>query len=249
MNPGQIFSRSFRASVVACVVGLSGCASAVPAPRGPELPHFDENAALTFRLDVLEKGERAGHGTATVISTEGHMLTAYHVVSHADTTLQIVMDVRGLPMPVAYPAKVIAFDKSDDLAVIKVERTFAQPAVFENMQSVHAGDGVYHVGYPYSFGKMVGRGSISKLHYTVKDKGRIALEDALVLDTPDGPGTSGTAIFATSNGRIVGVMRLMIAISDRGTPPMVVRIATPGDHVTRFLDKNRIPYTRAPEGA
>lgn len=246
MTKRHVFS--IRVCMTALAVTLAGCASTGAAVRGPELAHLQENSASTYRIDILP----AGHGSGTVISADGHILTAAHVVTDDEDEkapprkLQIVIDEEGKTSPTTYPATVVALDRKEDLAVIKVERHFANPVILEDERNLHAGDRVYNVGYPYAFGDMIGRGYVSKMHFTLSSKSGIDINDALVMDIPDGPGTSGCGIFAESSGRLVGVMRLMFWVQHGNVPPMVVKVATPVSHVVRFLDKNKIPYTAAP---
>jgi S1-C subfamily serine protease len=247
MAKRHVFSPIARTcAVAALMIGLGGCATAGSAVRAPELAHLQENSAATYRIDILP----AGHGSGTVISTEGHILTAAHVVVNDDDgkverKIQIVIDEDGKSMPTTYPATVVALDKKEDLAVVKVERRFANPVILEDERNLHAGDRVYNVGYPYAFGDMIGRGYVAKMHYTLKTGKGVDIDDGLVMDIPDGPGTSGCGVFAESSGRLVGVMRLMFWVQHGPVPPMVVKVATPVSHVRRFLDANKIPYVTA----
>ncbi len=254
-----------RACVMTLALPIMSCAAAAPPPaparavtkpakavvakqttpptRKSELARFDENRASTFRIDVTREGRPGGHGTGTVISTEGHLLTAYHVVNDEKAMFTIVMDEAGKSTPTTYPAKVVAFDSDDDIAVIKIERRFLVTAVLEDVRNVRVGDSVYNIGYPYMFGVMVGRGYIMKMHYALRRPTKTELEDTMLLNIPDGSGTSGSGVFAESNGRLIGVMRVMFWVQSGNEPPLVVKAITPTDHVIRLLDKNHIPYS------
>lgn len=231
--------------VCALAISLAGCAATGTAARGPELTRLRENSAATYRIDILP----AGHGSGNVISTEGHILTAAHVVMNEDggveRSLQIVIDEAGKRSPTTYPATVVALDASNDLAVIKVDRRFANTVILEDEANVRAGDLIYNVGYPYVFGEMISRGFISKMHFFRSSPGLTEIADGLLMDIADGPGTSGSGVFAESSGRLVGVMRLMLQVSHGDRPPMTVKVAVPVSRVRKFLDKNKIPYVGA----
>jgi S1-C subfamily serine protease len=231
------------AFIVALMAVLSlGCASSGHARRGPELARFIENSDATYRVDTAP----AGHGSGVVISREGHILTAHHVVE-GETSLTISINEGGAA-PRSYTATVIATDPEVDLAVIKIERGFRAPAVLEDMENLHAGDAVYNIGYPYDFGEMVGRGHIVRLRYS-RPESDSTVRDVLLVQIADGPGTSGSGIYATSSGRLVGIMRMLFWVTNGRVPPLVVCVATPVDQIRAFLDRNRIPYVRSSDVA
>ncbi len=250
---------SIRACVFTLALILVGCASTPPpvtatpqavhikkqtftTTRDADLTRFEQNTATTFRIDVVKNGEDKGHGTGTVISTDGHLLTAYHVVNEEKAVFQIVIDDVGKSTPTIYPVKVIAFDKNDDIAVVKIERRFAATVVLEDVRNVRPGDRVYNIGYPYKLGVMIGRGYITKMHYTLRRTDGSDLSDVTLLDIPDGSGTSGSGVFVDTSGRLIGVMRVMFWMSSGNEPPLIAKAITPVDHIIPFLDKNHIPY-------
>lgn len=231
------------AFIVALMALLSGCATAGHVRRGSELVRFIENSDATYRIDTTP----AGHGSGVVISREGHILTAYHVVE-GESALTISINEGG-PAPRTYPARVVASDPAADLAVVKIERGFRAPAVLEDIENLHAGDAVYNIGYPYDFGEMVGRGHIARLRFTLIRPDRdVALRDVLLVQIADGPGTSGSGVYAASSGRLVGVMRMLFWVTSGRAPPMVICVVTPVDQIRAFLDRNRIPYARPSSG-
>jgi S1-C subfamily serine protease len=216
----------------AALLILLASACATTGRRGPELPKLMDNDKATFRVDILPNG----HGSGVVIHEDGYILTCHHVAGEGDRTLQIEI-AEGDGKPVPYQARVVAYDADLDLAVIKVDRHFDKPAVLEDPGNLHEGDEVYNIGYPYSFGKLVGRGYIMALHYSKGD-----LENAIVVDMPDGPGTSGSGVYAVKSGKLVGIMKLMIWVNRPGVPVTVIRALTGVDDVKRFLDRAKIPY-------
>lgn len=221
------------------VAFLSGCGAALgnaPHSRGAELVRLRENTAATYRIDILS----GGHGSGVVISAEGHILTAAHVVEGDENDL-VISVVEGDGKAKTYKAEVVAVDKVNDMAIVKVARRFRDPAVLAAEADVHAGDSVYNVGYPYDFGVMVGRGYVMKQHYALKGK-KNDIVDATIVDLPDGPGTSGSGIFASADGKLIGIMRMMFWVTSGRTPPMVVRVVSSPAQIKAFLDANKIPY-------
>jgi S1-C subfamily serine protease len=239
-RPFVLFLLAFAASL------LFGCAGPrASGPRGPELERILENSASTYRVDILP----SGHGSGVVISHEGHILTAAHVVDD-DAALNISI-VEGDGPPTHYRAEVVAMDADRDLAVIKIDRRFDRVVALEDIANVHQGDAVYNVGYPYGFGEIVGRGYVMRMRYTIDRPGDDNdVRDLMLVHLPGSPGTSGSGIFAEASGKLVGIMRMMIWVSARGVPPLVIHAITPVDQIRTFLDANGIPYARdAPSGS
>lgn len=217
------------------------CANCATVSRGPELPGINQNRASTYRLDVLP----SGHGSGVVISRDGYIVTAKHVAAAATNGLEILID-EGNGQPTAYRAEVVALDPVHDIAIVKIDRRFDRPALLEDMANINPGDAVYNVGYPYDFGEMVGRGSIQKLHFSYRDEdtGELAVNDAILVDVPDGPGTSGSGVFLARSGRLIGIMSMTFWASN-GQPPTVTRVLVSVEHVKELLRANRIDFARA----
>lgn len=231
-NPG-----TFMRFVFCCIlVLLTGCATSGALHRNG-LARYGENGDATYRIDVA-----GGHGSGFVVSTEGHIVTAYHVVEDEATVTISIME--GGAAPRTYTARVLATDETNDLALLQIDRRFRTPAVIGANDEAVAGLRVYNIGYPFSFGEMTGRGYIMRTGYSTAESST-PIRDVLLVDIPDGPGTSGSAVYAESSGRVIGVMRMMIAIGRRGMPPMVVRVLTPVAPIRAMLEANRVPYLRA----
>lgn len=223
------------AMVLSVTVLGTGCAATTL--RAHDLTRYGANSDATYRIDVT-----SGHGSGVVVSAEGHILTCNHVIED-EASVSVSIDEGG-PFPHVYQARVIATDPANDLAILKVDRRFRAPAVIGDLTEVQPGDRLYNVGYPYDFGEMTGRGYVMRLHYST-DEGRNAIRDMILADIPDGPGTSGSGVYLESNGQLVGIMRMMIAVGRRGAPPMVVRGLVPVNRIRAFLTANRVPFVNA----
>ncbi len=242
MKPGRLaFSSLFGIFAALLLVACAGPMKTL-ASNGPDLVRIVENRQATYRIDILPRG----HGSGVVVSTEGHIVTAAHVVEDSKGVQITLVDGRD-GTPVTYKAQVIAIDKAHDLALIKIDHRFSRPAILEDPANLHPGDGLYNVGYPYNFGEMVGRGNIMRLHFTLRnDDGTTAINDAILADLPDGPGTSGSAIFVERNGRLAGIMSMMLWMTSGREPPMLVRVLVSVEHVRKLLDQAKVPYQSAP---
>ncbi len=240
MATTRMISRSLASlALVTLVMGCSAShpkAVVAPSQWTRELPLVQENSDVTFRLDV----GAIGHGTGVVISDVGHILTAAHVVEHAqENSLPIaIMIDEGGPGPSTYLADIVAVDHAADLAVIKIARRFVRPATFEDPKNVLPGDPVYLIGYPGNFGEMIERGYVMRVHARFSSKtDETRQHDVTMLDIIDGGGSSGAGVFSAATGKIVGIMQAKYR--DDG-PADVASLAT----IRTFLDKNKIPYDK-----
>ena len=246
--------RQFFALILFCVFLLMGCGAkgpqtviAAPVSTAGEMVRYRLNSEGTYRLDIVSP-DGDGHGSGVVISSEGHILTVNHVVSHSGHLS--IMIVEGAGAPKTYPVRVIGTDPLHDLAVVKVGRRFANPAILEDVRNVHPGDEVYNIGYPFNYGEMVARGRIMRLHYSrpedesdrkLPESRRTHVSDMILSDLLAGPGSSGSSVYLASSGKLIGVMRLLI-LQGGPTFGMMTRAIVPVNQVEAFLRLYRIPY-------
>lgn len=211
---------------------LAACGGSV---RGPDTPRVHDNEESTHRVDVLPRG----HGSAVVIDAEkGLLLTCHHVSGEGRREL-VINIAEGDAAAVAYPAKVVAWDKENDLAVIKVERRFKRAVVLSDLSEVHMLDDVYNIGFPYDFGELGTKGAVKTVDFDLPEEG---IEDAMLIELDGVPGTSGSGIFLTRDGKLVGIMSALIPVGPNDGRQIVVRVAIRIDTIRKFLDGANISY-------
>ncbi len=138
-----------------------------------------------------------GLGSGVIMSSDGYILTNYHVIDGADDIRVDLTDGRTLA------AKVIGSDRPSDLALLKVNATDLHPLVFGDSDAVQVGDVVLAVGNPLGIGQTVTMGIVSaKGRATGAGDG--SYEDFLQTDAPINHGNSGGALVNT-RGELVGI--------------------------------------------
>lgn len=151
---------------------------------------------------ITSSGASAGRatGTGVVITSDGEILTNEHVIDGADTVSVLFA---GEVDPT--PATVLAFDRGNDLALLKVETTGLTPAVFADPDSIDIGDEVVAVGFALDLdgGPTVTRGIVSALNRTIVS-GDGALDGLLQTDTAISSGNSGGPLLNT-RGQVIGI--------------------------------------------
>lgn len=155
-------------------------------------------AGSTVADALLHGADRPkGSGSGTIVSAEGHILTAAHVVEKAARVK--VLTSRGLQN-----AKILEADEANDLAVLQLEETSDWPALTMGASSaVRLGQSVATIGFPnvviQGFSPKVTRGEINSL------KGMNDDPRMWQISVPLQPGNSGGALL-DDNGRVVGVV-------------------------------------------
>ncbi len=228
-----------RKKIRLCVFLLVCLSSCGPKP-GPDTPRADRNAEATHRVDL----QPYGHGTAIVLDRSGFLLTCYHVVKQGERSPYVRISVDG-GEAVDYPARVIAWDRELDLAVIKVDRRFEDAVVLGSSEDVHLLDAVYTIGFPYDLGEMAGYGRVKNAHWFDEER---EIDGDLAIEFTDGQGMSGSGVFLARNGKMVGLLHAMSFAVDgenniTDNRQALIRVAIPINKIRTFLDRAGVPYS------
>lgn len=139
----------------------------------------------------------AGNGTGFAVTNDGHLITSAHVV---DDATSVDVYVSGAPMP----AKVLAMDTVNDLAILHVPglQTAALPII--DSEELPLGSPLFVAGYPMA--EILGtnvkltRGDLNALAKDSPDK------SSFQMSVPIQGGNSGGPV-CTRDGRVTGVVR------------------------------------------
>jgi S1-C subfamily serine protease len=172
-------------------------------------------------------------GTGFFVSKDGHILTNAHVV---DSCRQI--EVRTLSG--AARAEVLARDKANDLALLKVSKAPDRVATIRS--SLRLGEGVAAFGFPLN-SVLATSGNFTVGNVTalagLGDDSRFAQVSA-----PVQPGNSGGPLL-DNFGNVVGVVTakldaLRTMVATNGDIPQNVNFAIKGAFARNFLESNRV---------
>ena len=153
---------------------------------------------------------RTSLGTGIVVSSDGYVVTNYHVVRGADVVRVLFnADTENPDRPLA---KVVGYDEESDLAVIKVPRTNLTPATFGDSDKVAIGDWAIAIGAPFDQPETVTVGVISAKSRHLDRKGQAGLQDYLQTDASINPGNSGGPLI-NCNGEVVGINTAILSPS------------------------------------
>jgi S1-C subfamily serine protease len=144
---------------------------------------------------VVTIKSKDGHGSGCIVSTDGYVVTNYHVAMGSSDTLHVV-----LSDGTDYIAKVERSDVFSDLALLKIEakNLFASTPVATEMYKL--GEELLVIGTPAdpSLGQTVTKGIMSGKRSTF---GKTLFQ----TDAHVNPGNSGGALF-NSKGQLIGVV-------------------------------------------
>lgn len=192
--------------------------TAIPEPAEPLQITFSEAIdraapavvsinATTFNVESFEQtsqdrinfylGESASLGSGVIVNEDGFIITNFHVVE----TLLMFDTVVTLKDGRSTPAKVVAYDEANDLAILHINMDNLTPIPFGGDLDLNVGDVVFAIGYPRNIGQSVSQGIISSLSNRQAD----GEDDYLIqTDAAINPGNSGGALI-DRNGRLVGI--------------------------------------------
>ena len=147
-------------------------------------------------------------GSGVIVSPDGYILTANHVVDGADTNgVKVVLATSGKE----FTAKVIGTDPPTDVAVLKIEASDLPAITIADSDKLEVGDVVLAIGNPFQIGQTVTMGIVSAVGRGNFPFGRINdYEDFIQTDAAINPGNSGGAL-VDAEGRLVGINTAIIS--------------------------------------
>lgn len=158
--------------------------------------------------------EESGEGSGVVYTSDGYIITNYHVVSDAienrsKSKIEVFLESDDTN---AYEATVVGYNISTDLAVLKIEATGLTPIEIADSDELKVGRFVITVGNPggLEFMDSVTYGVVSGLNRVVSSDSDVKL---IQTDAAINPGNSGGALVNTS-GELVGINSSKIVSED-----------------------------------
>lgn len=162
---------------------------------------------------VVQVTNGHGAGAGTIWRPDGVIVTNHHVApgEHASVVLA---DAR------TYPARAIARDAEDDLAVLKIEATGLPAVALGDPRALRPGELVVAVGHPFGVRNAVTVGLVNGV-VNGGPNGREMIQADVLL----GPGNSGGPL-ANARGEVVGINSMVAG---------GMALAVPGDVADRLV--------------
>jgi putative serine protease PepD len=157
----------------------------------------------------------SSRGSGVVLSSDGYILTNYHVVS-GGKKFEAVIDGSTLE------ATLVGSDSSSDVAVLKVEGSGYTAIEIGDSDNITVGEWVMSIGSPFGLEQSVATGIVSATSRSqIIDESTAAssgIDTALIYpnliqtDAAINPGNSGGAL-VDANGKLIGINTLITSYS------------------------------------
>lgn len=159
--------------------------------------------------------DKSGEGSGVIYSSDGYIVTNYHVISEAVENNGSISVFLPSDSQTAIDAKVIGYDVSADLAVVKIEKTGLTAIEIGDSDEVKVGNTAVAVGNPggLQFMGSVSAGIISGLNRTIQMENTGEYVNLIQTDAAINPGNSGGAL-VNSNGFLIGLNSAKLASTE-----------------------------------
>jgi len=168
-----------------------------------------------------------GLGSGVLISADGKILTAAHVVQTADVASVEFPDGQEII------ARVIGTDVRSDVALLQLKQVPSgiAPATLGDSNKLEVGDEIFVVGAPYGISQTLTAGHLSGRHWLNKNDASATAVEFLQTDAAVNGGSSGSPVF-NLDGEVVGIVSSLMSRSG-GSEGLA--FATASSTARRFL--------------
>ncbi len=139
-----------------------------------------------------------GGGSASVITSDGYLLTSAHVVAGSRSAEATFADGSTAAVDIA------GRDELSDLAVLKARGAVPAPVTMGRAEDLQVGQLVVAIGNPLGLAGSVTAGIVSGLGRSLPTKSGRVVDEVIQTDAALNPGNSG-GVLADGRGRMVGV--------------------------------------------
>jgi serine protease Do len=218
--------RSLTLSAFSAGLFCLASASSLPILAAPTQFSGEENAGIdVYRsanpsVVTIKAGRATGSGS--IVSAEGLVITNNHVISRSNGQVQVTTSAGK-----QYTGSVIAVDRRNDLALIRLQTGDRLPAIrIASSSGILVGQRVFALGSPFGQSGTLTTGILNRVSPRSGD---------LQTDATLNPGNSGGPLL-NSRGEMIGVNK---AVVKQGFQSTTFGIATSAIVAQEFIQKNR----------
>jgi S1-C subfamily serine protease len=176
------------------------------APNDPFLAFFDRYAAQSETSGLARSPSAiTGSGSGFIVSADGTILTAAHVVGHADEVTVRLTDRRE------FKGKVVAVDAQSGIAIVHIDANKLPTVKLGDSSRVREGEPVLTIGALDSFDNTVTAGVVSATSDTLPDGTHFPFFQTDVSGNPDNSGGP----LVNRAGEVIGIDVQLYADTDR----------------------------------
>lgn len=198
-------------------VGEGGTIKINPRPSGDPLVATEiykkvspSVVGIVAEITDADGNTSSDQGSGIVATEDGYIITNSHVIN----------DSRGTSVKVVtrdekeYPGVVVGYDRTTDLAVVKIDATGLTPAEFGDSDEMEVGETVYAIGNPggLEYASSMTQGIISALNRLLGSNSQNGMT-YLQTDAAINPGNSGGAL-VNEYGQVIGINSSKLVAED-----------------------------------
>jgi len=200
-------------------------------PVLPDLPHDEEGPGLLERLlaGALPDFDIPPLGTGFIVSSDGDIVTAHHIVEEAFNDEVVVRLADGRD----HPAALVGVSPAHDIAVLRITVKVKPPppVPLGSSADLRVGQKVTAIGNPFGLDWSLTTGIVSALDRSLPTESGINIEHLIQTDAAINPGNSGGPLLDTA-GRLVGMNTAIFSPSGASAG---IGFAVPADTINRVV--------------
>lgn len=161
--------------------------------------HINTKSVRTDAFGFYETPEE-GSGSGSVLDSQGHILTNFHVVEGARQVFVTMYDGKS------YEAELVGQDPSTDMAMLRIEAPAEalHPVAFGDSSRLRVGQRVYAIGNPFGLDRTLSTGIISSLNRELPTRNSRIIKSVIQIDASINPGNSGGPLLNT-RAEVIGM--------------------------------------------
>ena len=187
-----------RSKLVLCLAVLLMIAQRQQAQSLDPGALYKQKSPAVVLIEVIgNDGKVTKSGSGLLVSTDGKLLTNYHVIAHAKQATVRLANGDAYDL-----VEVLAVDKRKDIAFLKIPAVDLPTVKLGRSNTVEVGNTVFSIGSPLGLQNTLSQGLVSGIREM--DGYRL-----FQMSAPISPGSSGGPVF-DSNGEVIGIAVLTI---------------------------------------
>ncbi len=162
----------------------------------PFFEFFNDFFSPFDEYGMPKKWREQSLGSGVIVSSDGYIITNYHVISNAEKIKVTLYDKR------VFKGKVIGADPKTDIAVVKIPSEDLPMVPWGDSDGLEVGEFVLAIGNPFGLSHTVTMGIISAVGRA--NVGIADYEDFIQTDAAINPGNSGGPL-VNASGNLIGI--------------------------------------------
>ncbi len=168
-----------------------------------------------------------GTGSGFIWSSDGYIVTNYHVVANGDLFLVTLKNQQQ------YKARMVGGEPRKDIAVLKLEKNVhgLRPVARGQSASLQVGQKAIAIGNPFGLDHTMTHGIISALNRDIPGYGGVTIRGMIQTDAAINQGNSGGPLF-NSDGFVIGMNTMIYSPTGANTG---IGFAVPMDTIKQVV--------------